>query len=36
MEAKHHLGTIPRDQMLGQPAQMEILKTGTGKWGTRA
>ena len=36
MEAKRTLGTFPNDRMLGPPAQIQILKTGTGQRGTGA
>ena len=36
MEAKQTLGTFPSDQMLGPPAPIQILKTGSGQGGTLA
>ena len=36
MEAKQNLLSILSDQMLGPPAQIQILKTGTGERDTDA
>ena len=36
MEAKQTLGAFASDQMLGPPAPIQILKTGSGQGGTLA